>query len=85
VRPAALLAWRLPLSMLKPERLFACIYHNLRPKGLLVLVSHGVAEAATGRLLCKAAGLSLLSTFADVGAFSGHRVSPAVVSCWTRA
>jgi SAM-dependent methyltransferase len=85
VRSAALLAWRLPLSMLKPERLFACIYHNLRPKGLLVLVSHGVAEAAIGRLLCKAAGLTLLSTFADVGAFSGHRVSPAVVSCWTRA
>jgi hypothetical protein len=82
--PAALLAWRLPLSMLTPERLFARIYHNLRPHGLLVLVSHGAAEAAIARKLCDAAGLKLVSRFADAGPLSGHRVCPAWLSCWTR-
>jgi hypothetical protein len=83
--PAALLAWRLPLSMLTPERLFARIYHNLRPKGLLVLVNHGAAEAAIARELCDAAGLKAVSSFAEPGPLSGHRVCPALLSCWTRA
>ena len=34
VTPAAILAWRLPLSLLQPERLFRQIHHNLRPDGL---------------------------------------------------
>jgi len=82
---AAVLAWRLPLSMLTPERLFARIYRNLRPRGLLVLVNHGTAEAAIARALCDAAGLTPLSSFDEPGAFSGHRASPALLSCWTRA
>jgi hypothetical protein len=81
---AALLAWRLPLSMLTPERLFARIYHNLRPKGLLILVNHGAAEAAIARELCGAAGLKAVSGFAEPGPLSGHRVCPALLSCWTR-
>jgi len=84
VTPAALLAWRLPLSMLTPDRLCARIYRNLRPKGLLILVNHGGAEAAIARALCVAAGLTPLSSFAESGVFSGHRASPASVSCWTR-
>jgi hypothetical protein len=75
----------LPLSLLTPERLFARIYRNLRPKGLFVLVNHGAKEAAIARVLCDAAGLTLLCTFAEPGAFSGHRASPALVCCWTRA
>jgi hypothetical protein len=82
--PAALLAWRLPLSMLTPERLFARIYRNLRPEGLLVVVNHGAAETAIARKLCDAAGLTPLSSFAEPGAFSAHRASPAQLSCWTR-
>src|SRR6202166_3104778 len=80
----ALLAWRLPLSMLTPERMFARIYRNLRPNGLLVLVNHGAAEAAIARLLCAAAGLTPLWSFVGPGALSAHRASPATVSCWTR-
>jgi hypothetical protein len=83
--PAALLAWRLPLSLLTPERLFARIYRNLRPKGLLVLVNHGAAEAAIAYGLCDAAGLNPLSSFAYLSAFRAHRASPAMLSCWTRA
>ena len=33
--PRAILAWRLPLSLLRPERLFRQIHHNLRPGGML--------------------------------------------------
>jgi hypothetical protein len=84
VTATALLAWRLPLSMLTPERLFTRIYLNLRSRGLLVLVNHGAAEAAIARELCNAAGLTPLSSFAESGAFSSHRASPAWVSCWTR-
>ena len=71
--------------MLTPERLFARIYRNLRPRGLLVLVNHGAAEAAIARSLCDAAGLTPLASFAEQGAFSGRRASPALLSCWTRA
>ena len=78
-------AWRLPLSMLTPERLFARIYRNLRPRGLLVVVNHGTAEAAIARALCDAAGFTPLSSFGGPGAFTGHRASPALLSCWTRA
>lgn len=85
VTPAALLAWRLPLSMLTPERLFARIYRNLRPKGLLILVNHGAPETVIARRLCGAAGLTPLASFGEAGALSGHRASPALLSCWTRA
>jgi hypothetical protein len=51
----------------------------------LVVVNHGAAEAAIAWKLCDAAGLAPLSSFAEPGAFSGHRVSPALLSCWTRA
>jgi hypothetical protein len=84
VTPAALLAWRLPLSMLTPDRLFARIYRNLRSGGLLVLVNHGAVEAAIAHEWCNAAGLMPLSSFAEPGVLSGQRMSPACVSCWTR-
>ena len=82
--PAAILAWRLPLSLLAPERLFERIYHNLTPGGHLVMVNHGVEEADAARKLCVAAGLHLLHRTARVGLLSTHRGRPAVMSCWTR-
>jgi SAM-dependent methyltransferase len=39
--PAAILAWRLPLTLLAPERLLRQIRHNLRPDGLCFMVNHG--------------------------------------------
>ena len=83
--PTALLAWRLPLSLLTPERLITRIYHNLRAGGLLVMVNHGAAEAAIAGNLCTAAGFRPLFSFGEPGAFSGGRASPAMLSCWTRA
>ena len=83
--PTAILAWRLPLSLLRPERLFAQIYHNLSPAGRLVMVNHGAEEAGFAHELCDAAGLRLVHRGADQGLLSAHRARPAVLSCWTRA
>lgn len=82
VSPAAILAWRLPLSLLAPGQLFKRVYHNLRRGGLFVMVNHGMAEAEVAEKLCVAAGLACLFRFADPGMFSSHRASPAVLSCW---
>ncbi len=82
--PAAILAWRLPLSLLSPASLFETIYHNLNPDGMLVMVNHGCAEADLAAKLCAAAGLRRLSGFAEPGVFSAHRGRPAVLSWWAR-
>ena len=85
VTPAAILAWRLPLSLLQPERLFANIYHNLRAGGVFVMVNHGPAEAAVSQRLCNAAGLRRLSVCSEPGVLSRERSSTAVVSLWVHA
>lgn len=84
VTPAAILAWRLPLSLLTPASLFTRIYHNLGPAGVLVMVNHGCEEADLAAELCSAAGLRHVSRFAERGLFSTHRGRPAILSCWTR-
>lgn len=80
--PAALLAWRLPLSLLMPERLFAQIRHNLRPRGLFFMVNHGWREAALAERLCTAAGLQSIACRAAGGDLSTHRMEPPVLSWW---
>jgi len=45
VTPAAILAWRLPLRLLQPGRLFAQVAANLTPAGRFVMVNHGPVEA----------------------------------------
>jgi hypothetical protein len=82
VSPAAILAWRLPLSMLQPERVFKCVCHNLNAGGLFVMVNHGPAEAGRAAALCVAAGLRCSATLREPGVLSGHRMSPAHVSIW---
>jgi hypothetical protein len=82
VTPAAILAWRLPLSLLAPERLFAGIQHNLKPDGLFVMINHGLQEATLAEQLCAAAGLHLVSRHAEAGLFSSQRHRPPLLSCW---
>jgi SAM-dependent methyltransferase len=82
--PAAILAWRLPLSLLAPERVFARVRHNLRPGGHFFMVNHGEAEARAAEKLCVAAGLRPVARVAEAGALSGQRLLPAVASGWTR-
>ncbi len=80
--PTAILAWRLPLSLLAPERLFCRIRHNLRPGGLFFMVNHGNAEAALAESLCTAAGLVRAARYAALGPLSRHRMLPPVLSWW---
>jgi SAM-dependent methyltransferase len=83
--PAALLAWRLPLKLLAPARLFRQIQHNLNPNGLLVVVNHGLQEFAMTDDLCGAAGLRRLARWSEPGTLNGHRMLPPVVSWWAHA
>jgi hypothetical protein len=80
--PAAILAWRLPLSLLAPERLFRQIRHNLRPGGLFFMVNHGLKEAGLAEVLCTAAGMQSVARWSEPGLFSGHRMSPPILSWW---
>jgi hypothetical protein len=81
--PAAILAWRLPLSLLAPERLFRQIRANLRPGGVFFMVNHGFDESGLAADLCDAAGLKLTARWAQAGTLSGHRLRPPVLSWWT--
>jgi len=83
--PAAILAWRLPLSLLAPERIFASIKHNLKPSGLFVMINHGPKEAALAQELCTAAGLATVGRWSEAGLLSKHRLRPPLVSCWRPA
>jgi hypothetical protein len=82
--PAAILAWRLPLSLLKPERLFRQIQHNLGAKGFFFMVNHGVSEAELAAQWCDAAGLRLAGQWSAPGPLNGHRLNPPVLSWWQR-
>ncbi len=83
--PAAILAWRLPLALLAPERLFARIRHNLRPNGLFFMANHGPQESALADHLCTAAGLTRLAHWSEPGLLSQHRMLPPVLSWWKAA
>jgi SAM-dependent methyltransferase len=83
--PAAILAWRLPLSLLAPERFFRRIYHNLRPGGWFIMANHGHREVALAHKLCTAAGLRRVAQLTEFGVLSLHRATPAVLSCWARS
>jgi hypothetical protein len=80
--PAALLAWRLPLSLLAPEKLFRQIKHNLVPQGLFFMVNHGEAEAALALGLCDAAGFRLAARWSGSETLGGQRMQAPVLSWW---
>jgi len=82
--PEALLAWRLPLRLLAPDRLFRHIEHNLAPDGVLFMANHGLEEWQAAQSLCTAAGLQCLSYSAEIGPLSAHRLRPPVASWWRR-
>jgi len=78
----AILAWRLPLSLLRPESLFARIKHNLKRDGLFVMVNHGPSEADLAAASCGAAGLRPIGRWQDPGVLSSYRLAPPVLSWW---
>ncbi len=82
--PRAILAWRLPLSLLRPERLIRQIHHNLKPGGRFVMVNHGVEEAELAEKLCIAAYLQRDWVQSTPSLLSRGRPLPPVVSSWQR-
>ncbi len=84
VGPVAILAWRLPLSLLAPAELFARICHNLSADGVFVMVNHGEEEADIAMRYCNAAGLLRSFRSDEPGLLSGYRLRPAILSCWVR-
>lgn len=82
--PHAILAWRLPLSLLRPERLIRQIHHNLKPAGCFVMVNHGEEEAQLADGLCIAAGFRRDWVQSTPSLLSGGRLLPPVVSSWRR-
>jgi SAM-dependent methyltransferase len=80
--PTALLAWRLPLSLLAPEKLFRQIKHNLRPQGLFFMVNHGNEEAALAHDLCGAAGLRSTGRWTGSETLGANRMQAPVLSWW---
>lgn len=82
--PVAILAWRLPLSLLRPGKLMARIHHNLSPGGLFVMINHGVEEAGLGGQLCIAADLENVWQGAPSSPLSRDRGMSPVVSVWRR-
>ena len=82
--PAAILAWRLPLSLLRPARLMQAIYQNLTPDGLFVMMNHGFEEAGLAHELCIAAGLEPMWQSSPASPLSRDRGKPPVVSGWRR-
>jgi hypothetical protein len=85
VSEAAILAWRLPLSLLDPQATFRRVHGNLGAGGRFVMVNHGESEADTAEKLCIAAGLRRQFRHAEPGILSGHRLNPAVLTLWSRA
>ena len=85
VTPAAILAWRLPLSLLAPQRFFGSVCRNLQPGGIFVMVNHGPAEARVAEACCVAAGMHRVLGFGESGVFSQNRPCPALLSLWRRS
>jgi hypothetical protein len=83
--PAAILAWRLPLSLLAPHDLFRQIRHNLKDRGFFFMVNHGPAEWALAEPLCVAAGMTLAARHCGSGSLSRHRLEPPLLSWWIRS
>ncbi len=76
------LAWRLPLAVLGPQRLFARIRANLEADGEFWMVNHGERESALASALASAAGLVREGEYVDREPLLA-RPEPAVVSRWT--
>jgi SAM-dependent methyltransferase len=83
--PTALLAWRLPLSLLAPERLFRQIKHNLRPQGTFFMVNHGPDEAVVAGNWCDAAGFRLAARWTGSETVAGIRMQTPMLSWWRHA
>lgn len=84
VTPRPQLAWRLPLSLLQPEALFAAIARNLQPGGRFLMANHGAEEGAVAAVYAERAGLLRIAARECARLIDGD-APPAVLSLWTHS
>ena len=82
VTPTPVLAWRLPLTVFSPERLFASIARNLAAGGTLFMVNQGTDEADVAAGYCRQAGLRSQGRWVHPRPLR-PRPHPPVASWWT--
>mgnify|MGYP000200440590 CR=1 FL=1 len=59
VIPGPLIAWRLPLKVFQPQRLFEQMSRCLKPNGFLLMMNHGEEEAQVALAFAQQCGLQL--------------------------
>ncbi len=82
VTPAPVLAWRLPLTVFSPERLFARIARNLAAGGTFFMVNQGTDEADVAAAYCRQGGLRSQGRWVHPRPLR-PRPHPPVASWWT--
>lgn len=82
VTPSPVLAWRLPLTVFSPARLFHRIARNLTSQGIFFMVNQGTEEAAIAASYCRRAGLRFMDQWIHARPLRA-RPHPPVASWWT--
>ncbi|MGE3154012.1 MAG: hypothetical protein AB7G48_19670 [Nitrospiraceae bacterium] len=84
VTPKRLLAWRLPLALFEPAKLFEQVFRNLATDGTFVMVNCSADEMQVARQGAIRAGLHCLGQYLHREPLKA-RSQPAILTIWKRA
>jgi hypothetical protein len=83
VTPKRLLAWRLPLTLFEPTKLFEQVARNLAVGGTFVMVNYSADEMQVARQGAMQAGLHCLGQHVHQQPLKA-RSQPAVLTLWKK-
>jgi len=84
VKPEPLVAWRLPLKVFQPQRLFERMTQSLRTDGFVLMMNHGEDEAQWACDFAQRSGLRLQSPPQPIPPLFPRAEMP-IISVWHRA